>query len=566
MVNPRSSIPGTQSPETETRSQTLKEIPEVFDPRAPLYRGKLWVRLYSLEDGSSYHVFWFRVARALAVLALAGWLLATAGAWAFVCYARGYTEARYLDLALFPLPARAAHFREGLGRHYLATGVLEMTRQNPTEGYRLLLAGLARLPADLTARRTVAIHEIRLGIPHRALRTLESGAPHAGGDLDYLKIAFALMLENQEDDRATALARILLPQQPDTILAHRFVALQAATAHFHRGRYAAAEHLIADWSLTQSLEGSILQARCDWERGYPHLALLRLEADLPYFPHRDELYLELISLHRKLGHYDAARRMALLRHFHDPAGPGPRISLIQSYHASGESVAELREQEIFLNEFRSDPRALTLLAWHAVDTLQPALMERVYAVAREMNHPRRAFHLARIELLLASQDYLRARTIATAALAGSFDAEDNLPDHLRALRALAVVALGDTVAGELELRAFRTTVRWRPGDLLHLARHLRLLGLPGLAREFVDHAVKFDSRNEMALAELVRLDAAANNQDGLAENLPRLLRFGKPPRAVLEEALLCLDPLTQAPLRAELTAALRRRPEPDHAL
>jgi hypothetical protein len=544
----------------------LKEIPEVFDPRAPRYRGKLWVRLDSPEAGASYHVFWFRVAAALAVLVLAGWLLVTAAAWAFVRHTRGYTEARYLDLALFPLPARAAHFRAGLGRHYLATGVLAMTRQDPAEGYPLLLAGLAHLPADLTARRTVAIHEIRLGLPHRALRTLESGAPYAIGDLDYLKVVFALMLENQEDDRAIALAGTLLPPQPDAVLAHRFVALQAATAHFHRGRYAAAERLLADWSLAQSLEGAILQARCDWERGYPELALVRLEGELPRFPRRDELYLELIGLHRKLGHYDEARRMALLRHLRDPAGPGPRISLIQSYHASGETAAELREQEIFLHEFRSDPRALTLLAWHAVDTLQPALMERVYAVAREMDHPRRAFHLARIELLLASQDYTRARTIATAALAGSFEPEDNLPLHLRALRALAVVALGDTVEGELELRAFRTTVRWRPGDLLHLARHLRLLGLPGLAREFVDHAVKFDSRNEMALAELVRLDAIAKNQDALAENLPRLLRFGKPPRAVLEEALLLLDPQTQASLRADVLSTLRRLPEPDHAL
>lgn len=495
---------------------------------------------------------------ALAVLAVAGWLAACAAVWAYVKFERGHAAASYTDLVLFPW--RGAHFRAGLAHYYVERGETEIRLKRYVEGYRYLRAGLARLPADLTVRRTVATWELRFGLPYRALETLMGGVERAAHDLDYLKIVFALMLETREEDRVLTLAAEMLPARPDDALVHRFVALQAATAHYTRGRYTEAERILADWSLSQSLEGVVLQARCDWERGYPLLALARLETEIPRFPRRDELYVELIGLHRRLGHFEEARRMAVLRRLNDPAGPGPRISLLQMYRSSGDAAAEGRELEAFLRDFSQDPRMLTLLAWHAVETHQPALLERVCALARQQDFSQRAFNLARIELAMALQDYARARTLATAALTAVYEKEDDLPVRLRALRALALVGLGDTAAGRLELRAYKDNTHLHPSDLLNLGRQLRSLGLPDLAREFLVKVVNYDSLNEQALAELVRLDAGTGHRAGLAASLPKLLRFPKPPRAVLEETLLQLNAPGDGPLRTEVLAVLGRLP------
>lgn len=90
-----------------------------FSPGHPDYRYKLWVRVVT-PDSVWYHVFWRRIALALALLTLAGWLSAAAGVWAFVKLQRGYTEARYIDLAFYPW--RKEDYRTGLGQHYLKTG------------------------------------------------------------------------------------------------------------------------------------------------------------------------------------------------------------------------------------------------------------------------------------------------------------------------------------------------------------------------------------------------------------------------------------------------------------
>ena len=263
-----------------------KDDLQAFNPRDPDYRWKLWVRVVT-PDSVWYHVFWGRIVLAFAALCLAGWLAAAAGAWGFVKYYRGYQDVRFADLAFYPL--RAAHYRAGLARHYVERGRAELEKKNYREGYALLTASLARDPADVATRRLVAITEIRLGLVHRALATLAAGAERAASDLDYLKLLFGLLLEAQEDERVIALATKLLPPKPDAILPHQFIALQAATAHFHRGRYDETERLLADWQLGKSLEGSILSAQCDWERGYPQLALLRLESELgegkPPSPH-----------------------------------------------------------------------------------------------------------------------------------------------------------------------------------------------------------------------------------------------------------------------------------------
>ncbi|MBL9201833.1 MAG: hypothetical protein JNL39_15085 [Opitutaceae bacterium] len=532
-----------------------KEQDVVFNPRDRAHRRKLWVRV-AAPDGAYHHVYWRRVAGVLGALAIAGWLGLAGAAWGYLKFRRSYDGVRYLDLAFYPW-RRAAH-QAGLGQHYIASGRAAWERQEYRTAYAFLLAGLARVPDDVTARRYVAIIEMRIGRPERAIRTLSDGLPHARGNLDYAKLLFPLLLDAQEDERLIELARGLLPAGPDAQAFHLFIALQAATAHYHRGRTGEAERLVSEWKLDRLPEGQLLLARCDWQGGHGEQAIRRLERAVAAFRKRDDLYVELVRWHRELGHHDEARRFALMRQFNNPGSPGARIDLIHTYRVSGEAAAETRELAAYLATFAKDQPALVLLAWFAVDTGQPALAAQAQSLARAAGVATPVFDLARAQAFIAARDYAGAlRFIDDAARAAAPDAEF-LASLLGGLRAVALFGDGDTARGQVALGAFLDNPRVRSNDLLLLARLVRGLGHADAARRVVARACDRDQRNEAALAELVRLDAAAGDRAALAANLPRLLTMRRHHRPTLEATLKSLTEPADEPLRRQIEATLAR--------
>ena len=536
-----------------------KEEPAAFDPRDAAHRRKLWVRVGGAEQ-DYYHVYWLRIALLMAALAVVGWIGAAAAVWGFVRFQRGYEGARYFDIAFYPW--RRAQYQKGLGEFYIASGRSEWNRQNYRLAYSLLLSGLARVPGDIHARRYVAITEVRIGRPDRAIRTLVDGIQFARDDLEYLKLLFGVLLEEQQDDRVIALARDLLPAAPDHVLVHQFVALQAATAHFHRGRTAEAERIVQEWGLHQAVEGQILLARCDRQHGLDAVARARLERALQRFPRRDDLYVELVRLNRELGRNDDARRYALLRQFERPDSPGARIDLLYTYHASGDAAAEQRELDHFLRTFGTDGSALLLLAWFAVDTVQPPLAERTLALARTAKVPLPAFRLAQVQVAIAARDYSRALELADAALRAEQGASEYLQALLNALRAVALFGVGDSARGQVILTAFLENARVRASDALLLARQFKALGQIAPARRILERACELDRKNEPALAELIRLAAEEGDRAALAENIPRLFAMRKHFRAALEETLRTLNEPADAPLRQQIQEALAQPVEP----
>ena len=533
----------------------FKSTPAAFDPAARVHRFKLWTRVKSPGAPHYYYVFWRRIAVFVSVLGLTAWLSAAAAVWSYFRTARDFPGVSYLNIAL---PWRWSEHRASLGRHYLARAPIELEKQDYAAAYQLLTAGLSRVPGDTASRRLLAFVQIRYGRPDLALRTLTDGAALAGTNLEYLKLLFGLLLESQEDERAITLATSLLPQTPDAVISHQFIALQAATAHFHRGRYDTAEQLVNRWGLERSLEGNILLARCDWERGYPELALLRLENNLTRFPRRDELYVALIRYYREQGRSDAARQTALLRRFNDPTSPGPRIDVLHTTRSTATPEAFAREIDTFLTDFATDPQALMLLAWFGSDTAQPALVERTLKLARERKYLPNAFNLALTQAQIAATDYRAALATSEAALREENENNPLFTGTLDGLRALALFGLRDTERAELMLDSFLNTARLRASDALFLAHQLRLLNAVPSARRVLARAVAVDPLNQAALTELVRLDATANDRTALTQNLPKLLATRKPARAVLEECLLRLDQPVDAPHRAEIRTALDR--------
>jgi hypothetical protein len=531
-----------------------KNIASSFDPRAPVHRRKLWVRVQT-RTTAFYYIYWRRLAVVLGVLTLAGWFAAAAAVWTYVRTGRDFTDASYINLAL---PWRWSEHRAALGRHYLARARIELEQQDYAAAYQHLNAALARAPNDTAGRRLLSFVQIRFGRPDLALRTLTDGAQLGGVDLEYLRLLFNLLIEAQQDDRVIEIAATLLPAKPDTVLSHQFVALQGATAHFLRGRYDDTEKLISTWGLDRSLEGNILLARCDWERGDSDLALLRLENNLPRFPRRDELYVALIRYYRELGRTDAARQTALLRRFNDPASPGPRIDVFRTTLATSEPAAIARDIDTYLKDFASDPQALVLLARFGSDTAQPALVQRTLALALERKYLPDAFNLALAQSQIVATDYRGALATANTALRKQNENNPFFTATLNGLRALALFGLRDTERAELMLDSFLSTAQLPSSDALFLAQQLRLLGAVPAARRVLARVVAVDPLNQAALTELVRLDAAANDSVALAQNLPKLLAMRKPTRAVLEESLLRLDQPAEESLRTAIHAALDR--------
>jgi tetratricopeptide (TPR) repeat protein len=477
-----------------------------------------------------------------------------------VKYNRGYDAANYLDIAFYPL--RRAHYQKGLGEHYIASGRNEWNKQNYRSAYSLLLAGLARVPGDVQARRYVAITEARIGRMDRAAKTLSDGVKYAREDLDYLKLLFSVLLEGQQDDRVIELAQELLPARPDHVLVHQFIALQAATAHYHRGRTGEAERLVSAWGLQRSVEGQILLARCDSQHGAGGVAVARLERALTLLGQRDEIYVELVRLNRELGRHDEARRYALLRQFRNPDTAGPRIDLLHTYHTSGDTAAGQRELEAYLKAFSADANALVILAWFAVDTAQPALADQVIALARTQKFVLPAFNLAHVQAHLAAKDYARALELADAALRRAENPSDYSATLLGALRSVALFGIGDPARGQVMLSAFLENSRVRANDALLLSRLFRTLGQTTQARRILERACEIDRHNEPALAELIRLEADEGDRAALAENIPKLFAMRKHFRAALEETLRSLNEPSDAPLRQQIEAALAQPASP----
>ncbi|MEO6245259.1 MAG: hypothetical protein ABIQ12_07465, partial [Opitutaceae bacterium] len=348
---------------------------------------------------------------------------------------------------------------------------------------------------------------------------------------------------------------------PDTELAHRFVALQMASAHYHRGRTGETAKIVADWGLDHAVEGQVLLAQCDRQQGVTAIALARLERAGALFPRRQEPLIELVRLHRELGHLDEARRYALLRSIREPGSAGAHIDLLHGYHAAGDNAAEARELADYFRDFGRDPNALVLLLWFAVDTGQPVLAERLHALANEQKLPAATFDLGRVQASLAAKDYARTITLADAALREERSASETA-SPLYAMRAVAHFGLGDTARGQIALTAFLNNARLRASDALLLARQLKDIGFAEQAHRVLERACQLDPLNEPALAELIRLDAEAGNRAALAENLPKLFEMRKHFRETLEATLRHLNEPADAPLRRQIQEALAQPPTP----
>jgi len=528
----------------------------LYDPSAPEYRRSLWVRLEG-PDGRVVVVFlWRRIAVVLATLALCGWFASIGAVYVFLRVRHDFAAASYLNLAW---PPRWSLHRQALGQHYIRRGEAALATGHVTDAAYLFGAGIARDPRNTPARRQLAVIYLRFGQVPAGLNLLAAGLEYEHDNLDYLKFTFGLLDEMREDARILALTQQYLPAVPDGVLTHQFLALQAATVNFRQGNYDAVERLVRDWQLQRSLEGQLLLAQCDWERGYPDLAVLRLEQQRETFPNRDELSLQLIRFYRALGHHTQALNEALLRHIADPASPGPRIDLMHAWQQNKDTTRLDLEIETYLTDFAADPHAIEMLAWFAADTGNVGLARRLHRLAASQVLSMTTYELVLAQSLITQSEHRAALEAVAAALTGPCGQDSRTAALLAGLRAVAAFGAGDSSNGEAYLQTFLLQERLHASDALLLSRRLGVVGATAQARRLLTAAVRKEPENQAALTELVHLEAIAANQSALEEYVPRLLHMSKPSRTILQEAAAALDGSTES--RAALRVAIRTRLE-----
>jgi hypothetical protein len=532
---------------------------KTFDPRDPAYRRKLWVKLDSRE-GSFRHFFWKRICLVLALLVLACWFAVAAAAWASVKYRRGFSQARYLDLAV---PWRWGRYRAAIGAHYLALGRLELEGGHPGAALGYFNASVAMVPASLESRRLAALAQYRLDFKTAALALLRPGVASAAeaGDEAYLRAFFDVAFDLQADDEAFSVGRRLLPAQPDGFRIHQFIALQVATALYNRGHYLEADRILADWRLTDFPEGEVLLARCYAERGMREEAVRRLEGDLIRFTQRDGIYAALERLAREQGLPQAVRRYALLRGIAEPARPQARIDLLYADHALDRRADLRRETDSYCADFKSDTTALMLLSQFAADSGEPDVAEQARDLSLAAGISTAPFDLGVAQASIVARDYRRARRAITRAKAESQSAGRAFEAALAGTKAVALFGAGDSGAGLAfsDFLAVSGALRLPAG--LFLVQQLRQAGFVEQSRQLLERVCAENPDAEPALAELIRSDAGAGNRAGLVANLPRLLKMRKPPADALEASLPLLDPAKDAELRRKAGQALADSPE-----
>jgi len=508
-----------------------KMAENAFDPRAPQYRWRLWVRMRT-TDGVYLHVFWARITALLAALGILAWLALGTAAWAFVRYQRGVEAVRWADIALYPL--RKDAYRSTLGRHHLAVGKAHLDAQRWNEGILSVRAALGYAPDLIEARRILAEFHLAVKQPAAALQVLEGGLPHVRDDAAYIERLFRLCGETGDWERIVRLAQAWLPAADDAVPLHRQVALRAAQALGQLRRWYEAEAFLRKWGIEAGADGQILLADRDLARGEVEPALQRLEAAFAGDPANELLALQLTRLYRQHQRLADARRITLLRTLARPESPGAQIDLLVLDRELGRTDEFARGVDTFLAAFAGDVAALQLLSRAAAELADPELAARILAVARESGHPPVVFLFGLMQAQCGMGRYADALATAT-------DIDREVPTPARERGAATLMALkcwahygnGNVAEGDVWLHRFVSEREFLIGDALGLAAALEGMAAHAAAGRVLVAAAARPEGGELPLRRLAAFHVRHHQWPEARELLPRLKALPEPPTELI---------------------------------
>lgn len=491
------------------------------------------VSVHEEADGTHVRVEWARLGLLLLLFSVGAWLATVGGVFLWVRYYRGFTEARIVDILL---PNRWSDYRTARGNFYIKQAKREISEQKWVEAIHHLRVGVAAAPSNTDGRLVLAQFFTLFGRIELAQRTLTEGLPYATENTEYLKSLFGFLIQYQEDDEIRRIATELLPTTPLLNDRNQLVALAAATAHFYRGNYEAAEALTKDYSLLRTKDGRLLMVRIEWERGHREIALDRLRGYTNEFPEDEEFYNQLASYHRELRQFAAVEKFALLRELANPRSAAARIDLLQAYRLNNNTTQYQRGIDTIFADFADDRSALLSLANFGTENGDAALSLRVYRHLQTKGMETDAAGLMVTEAYIVAREY-------RAGLDFIIELGRSRPEWLQkflgivnGLQAVACYGLEQREDGDLYLSHFLSQPNIRAEHLTAISTRLIAIGAKAQARRVLAQAVATDGRNQTALTRLIELDLERAPTDELIANLRRLLTMRRPAPELLQTA------------------------------
>lgn len=487
------------------------------------------------------------------------WFGAAAAIWTHLRWQRNIEAAAFANTAL---PWRWNTLRGQIGRSYIHQAEVATASSEYSRAIHLYRSGLARDPANQIGRISLARLYVAAKRPDLAQALLINGLLLHGSDPVYVESTLRVLHDFQADSELRAACEALLqssPSQEVRITAAKFAAL----VHFHRGDFDRAEALLRSHRLDLAPDGALLQARMDAERGFTELAIIRLENLVSEGAASDEAYLLLGQMHRRLGQSRKTELIATARLANSPLSFQPRIDFLHLHLERGADQAFSREADSYFRHFGENQEALLALADFAAQTGRPDLAQRVETHFRLRSWPLDAAALLAAEAHLISGDNATGLDLLVAA-ARQADWTTRHGAVLDGLQAIALFGLNRPDEARLHLEHLLTRPNLCAENLQAIARLLVARHHAKAARALLEKAVALDPLNQVALTDLVRLDAADRHFDNFPAHVRRLMEMRHPSREVLLQAarswgsdLNLLHP-DQPALLAELQDRLNR--------
>ena len=501
-------------------------------------------------------VRWSRLAMVLLGLGSITWLFGALAVWLFVSKFHDFPEVKFTDLVL---PSRWANYRATQGDHYIAQAEQFVAKNDYISAFTKLRAGVAKSPGNSHGRILLAQFYTANRRPDLAQDILLGGIARLQHDPVYLRDVLRFLLDFKEDAKLLAVARELLRSDTISTEEKRPVAFFAASAAFFRGNYDQAEDLIATHRLIETTDGVLLQARLDWERGFPDIAILRLQSHLQHAPDNESVYVQLGQFYRERGNPAALEKNAVQRLALNPLSHAPRLEFLYLYDQQHQAAHLDQEIESYFRNFSREPAALLALAEFAANTGRPALARRVNNLARTLNPPVEGPALMVAEAHIVAHEYQIALNLIADYTRASPEWAKQFTAVLNGLQTVALYGLGKPDEARLFLEHLLGQDDLRAENLIAVSNRLAAIGVRDQARVLLARASATDPLNQAALTQLVRLETADNVTEALPGHLRQFMKMRKPTHEVLQAAYDRLGSdlnLFLAP-QVELLAALK---------
>lgn len=521
--------PESTSQKTTTKATPARDKPVLFG---------FMVQRRNAQGRMTLGFRWGRITALLCFLFVGSWLSVAALLYFYFKYQHDFADVSFTSM--IALPFRLDAHRVEMGTFHIEEGLAALERGDGRVAFNKLRVGILRAPQHLQGRTVLAeIYEFGWRRQDLAAEAMIDGLRFGGNeDMDYLRRTVGVLLRHQMDEKMQEIAdRYIVPgRDGQNRVLNQILAFGAARANHYRGNFDRAESYLRDFELSGSVEGILLTAQINWDRGQRQIAINQLEDALRQFPNSEPIILQLSRYHREENNLDRARRYAILRSATNPLAIAPRVELLYIYKASGDDERAEREALQILRQFREDEAAITSLANFAADTGNINLARRTYQLALENDYINSAFALLLIEAHIVSRDYAGATRFSDELVVENPSWLEARSSIFNSLRAVATFAVGREDLGQIYLQNFLTADDVRVQTFLAVARRLENIDRPHEAQRVLSTAYRRNPGNQSALTELIRLEIALGNSNEVPHLLRRLLAMRRPSTTVIAQA------------------------------